>query len=134
MKGRKVLKTNITMTLDEFEQFLNAHWDKTEYGDYVRGKPTPASFEEYILLQSTAHTLIAMYPRRGKVVLTVVDNPEGLGRIVFSSLPTNKVYLQVAQNAQMVARAKEFKGPGNDMNLFYAAYLEQLLRAEGLLR
>lgn len=134
MKGREVIKINRTLTLDEFETFMNDHWDKERFGEFKRGRPTPASIEEYILLPATANCLVCAYPRTEKIIFTVADSPEGVKRIAFSVLPTNNNYVKIMQDASMIARAKEFRGPAHEVNQMYAEYMRGLLAEAGLLK
>lgn len=53
MIGRQVLPINKSITLQELEQIMQDNWDKEQYGNFVIGKPTKASVEEYILLPAT---------------------------------------------------------------------------------
>ena len=58
MTGRQVIKTNRAFTLKELEQFMQEHWDKEQYNDFIIGCPTSASIEEYILLPATGRFMV----------------------------------------------------------------------------
>ena len=78
MIGRQVITVNKTFTLQELEQFMQANWDKEQYGNFRIGKPTSMSAAEYILLPATRRFLVIVYPKAAgglfskdnKVVLT----------------------------------------------------------------
>ena len=53
MVGRQVILTNRPFTLEELHDFMKDHWDVNEAGEFVIGRPTQASIEEYILLPAT---------------------------------------------------------------------------------
>ena len=46
MKYREVIHIRQTMTLQELYDFMQQHWDKKEYNDFVVGKPGVGAFEK----------------------------------------------------------------------------------------
>lgn len=139
MRGREVIPVTRRLSLDELEQFMRQHWNQEEYGTFRKGKPTPASIEEYILLPATERTMVIVYPRGGgifskgdKVVVTVCDSPEGAALLAASAIPVKNAFFRIAQTVHVVKRSKEFKGEAADMVEAYATYLRTLLEEAGL--
>lgn len=139
VKGREVIPINRKLTLDELEQFMMEHWDRSRFGEFQRGKPTPASVEEYLILPATEKTVVIVYPRGGgalsrknKVIVTVCDSALGASILAASSLPSENVFYNIAKTKVSWDRAREFRGVGADMVEAYAAYLGQLLAEAGL--
>lgn len=139
MRGREVIPVNRKLSLDELERFMQEHWDRAEYGEFRRGKPTPASIEEYILLPATERTMVIVYPRGGgifskgnKVIVTVCDSPEGAALLAATAIPVKNVFFKIGQTAHVINRSKEFRGEAADMVDAYAAHLRMLLEAAGL--
>lgn len=133
MKGREVIKVNKTFTLEELAAFMDAHWDAAEFGGYQVGRPTPASIEEYIILPATKNCLVILYPRDGKVILSVAQTPAGVGKMAFTAIPTGNAIAGIAQASASISLAKELRGPANDIMLIYAEQVKKILAAEGLL-
>lgn len=100
MVGRRVIKTNHAFTLEELEQFMQEHWDKEQYNDFIIGRPTPASIEEYILLPATERFMVIVYARKAgglfskenKVVLSVCDTPEGMKQDIARSIHSHNAF------------------------------------------
>lgn len=139
MRGREVIPVTRRLSLDELEQFMRQHWNQEEYGTFRKGKPTPASIEEYILLPATERTMVIVYPRGGgifskgnKVIVTVCDSPEGAALLAATAVPVKNAFFKIAQTAHVVSRSKEFRGEAADMVEAYAAYLRTLLEEAGL--
>ena len=58
MTGRQVILINKSLTLQELEVLMQENWDKEQYGNFMIGRPTKASIEEYILLPATQRYLL----------------------------------------------------------------------------
>lgn len=78
MIGRQVILTNRGFTLEELYDFMRTHWDVNEGGEFVLGRPTKASIEEYILHPDQ--------PDRGATSATGTAQPLHLFSELFSYL------------------------------------------------
>lgn len=133
IKGREVIEVGFDWTLNDLCAFMEENWNTEEYSDFTVGKPTPASIEEYICLPATQNCLIIVYPRKGKIILTVADNPNGLMRMTAMALPTRNAIGRIYQTSLSISRAKEFKGPAAEACEVYANYMRSLLKDKGLI-
>ena len=61
MTGREVILTNRSFTPDELFQFMEEHWDKEQYSDFVLGSPTDPNARLYVMLPATARHLVIVY-------------------------------------------------------------------------
>ena len=127
MKGREVIKVDFDWTLDDLEKFMEEHWDKEEYCEFVKGRPQPASIEEYICLPATPNCCVIAYPRKGKIIFSIADNVAGLKRVAISAIPTRSPIGGIAKSALTISRAKEMRGPGAEITTMYADYMRRLL-------
>lgn len=135
MIGRQVIETSKAFTLQEFEQFMQANWNKEEYNDFFIGKPTAASIEEYILLPATRRFMVIVYPRaagglfnkKNKVILSVCNTPSGMGDRLLSSIPSKNLFYNIWSVGETMSIEKERKGPAEDVLQKYAAYMRELL-------
>jgi len=142
MIGRQVILTNRAFTLQELEQFMQEHWDKEQYGNFMIGKPTKASIEEYILLPATQRFLIIVYPRAkgglfnkdNKVILSTADTPEGAKIAIAEYFPTRGPLTKIAQTASVLSAEKERKGPAEEILQAYTAHMRDILQQNGLLK
>ena len=142
MIGRQVLPINKPITLDELEQIMQENWDKEQFGNFVIGKPTKASIEEYILLPATPRYLVIVYPRaagglfskENKVILTTADTPEGAKLAVAEYFPTKGPLTKLWQTGSVLSAEKERKGPAEEMLQAYTAHMKSILKMIGLLK
>ena len=142
MVGRQVITISKALTLRELEQFMQANWDKEQYSDFRIGKPTAASFEEYILLPATQRFLVIVYPRaagglfskENKVVLSVADTPEGAQAAFAEYFPTNGPIFSLWQTSRVLSAEKERKGPAEEVLQAYTAHMREILAKNGLLK
>lgn len=140
MTGRQVILINKPLSLDQLLQFMNENWDKETYNGFTKGKPTPASIEEYILLPATENYMVIAFPRKAdglfskknKVVLSVCDTPAGAVKNIIISLPTRRVFTGGAKIAATISREEERKGPAEEALLFYTKHMTDLLKGAGL--
>lgn len=128
IKGREVIEVDFTWTLEQLYEFMKENWDTEEYNEFEIGKPTPASIEEYIYLPATQHCLVIAYPRKGKIIFSVADNPAGLKLMVASAVPTKNAIGRIYQSSLTINRAKEMKGPAAEVCELYADYMRSLLK------
>ena len=141
MTGRQVLLTNRAFTLSELEQFMQENWDRENYSDFSRGKPTAISAEEYILLPATQRFLVIVYPRaagglfskENKIVLSVADTPEGAQQAFFEYIPNKSPIFSLWQTSKVLSADKERKGPAEQALLAYTEHMKDLLSKNGLL-
>ena len=112
------------MTLQELYDFMQQHWDKERFNDFVVGKPGVGAFEDYIMLPATPRCVVCVYPRKEKVILAVMSNSEGQMTLAGSILLGG--YGRMGMVGEMNGVAAQAGG-------LYAAYLESLFAGEGLL-
>ena len=142
MIGRQVIKTNRAFTLEELDQFMKRHWDRERYNDFIIGRPTPASVEEYILLPATERFMVIAYPRKAgglfnkdnKVVLTVCSTPEGVMQNLAVFIHTHNAFFGAWQISRTMSMEKERKGPAEEALQQYVVYMRELLAAAGFVQ
>ncbi len=142
MIGRQVLLTNRPFTLEELYDFMKEHWDVNEGGEFVIGRPTKASIEEYILLPATPRFMTIVYPRKAgglfskenKVILSTADTPDGAFEGLAQTIPTGNIFVGIAQMASLRSSEKERRGPAEEVLQRYTAYMKQILGEAGLLK
>ena len=142
MIGRQVLPINKSITLQELEQIMQENWYREQYGNFVIGKPTKASIEEYILLPATPRYLVIVYPRaagglfskENKVILSTADTPEGAKMAVAEYIPTKGPLTKLWQTSSVLSAEKERKGPAEEALLAYTAHMKDILKRNGLLK
>lgn len=140
MIGRQVIETKRAFTLQELFELMQKNWDKNEYNDFIIGKPTTASVEEYILLPATRRFMVIVYSRKAgglfnksdKVILAVCDTPSGFGDRLLSSIPSKNMFYNIWTFGENMSIEKERKGPAEEAIQKYAAYLRDILKNEGL--
>lgn len=139
MIGRQVIKTNRAFTLEELEQFMNEHWDREQYNDFVIGRPTPASVEKYILLPATERFMVIAYSRKAgglfnrdnKVILTVCDTPAGIKQDIVRSIHSHNIFFGAWKIGTTLSMEEERKGPAENALQAYASYMRELLGSAG---
>ena len=129
MIGRQVIKTGRKWeSKEQLLEFMEANWDKEEYGGFFFGKPTIGSLLEYICLPATERFMVIMYPKKEKVILTVCDAPDGLKSRLVQSIPHQGRQISSAiATAELVTYEQERRGPAEQMLQRYTAYMKQLL-------
>lgn len=140
MIGRQVIETNRAFTLQGLEQFMREHWDTREYNDFIIGRPTGASIEEYILLPATPRLMVIVYSRaagglfnrKDKVILSVCDTPVGAANRLCTCLPSHNVFYHIWSISTTLSYEKERKGPAEEALQKYAAYMRKLLKSHEL--
>lgn len=140
MTGRQVIIVKESLSLDELYRFMQANWNTESHNGFVKGRPTPASIEEYICLPATEHYMVIAYARKAgglfskenKVILCVCDTPEGIKQQIFSSLPTHNVLFGIEKIKRINTKEKERKGPAEEALLFYTKYMRELLKQHSL--
>lgn len=140
MIGRQVIPVNQGLTLDELHAFMQENWECESHNFFKKGRPTPMSIEEYILLPATYNYMVAVYPRKAgkffskenKVILIVCDTPEGLDAHFAASIPTRNIFFGAEKINAVMSREKERKGPAEKALQFYTAYMKELLEKAGL--
>lgn len=142
MIGRQVITVNRPFTLPELEQFMLFHWDREEYGDFMIGKPTPASLEEYILLPATARFAVIVYARKAggllrkenTVILSVCDTPAGAKEKLLSAIPVRGAIAAIGRFARTMNSEEERKGPAEEILQKYSEYMKRLLTEAGFVK
>lgn len=133
IKGREVIKVDFDWTLGDLYEFMVKNWDREGYNDFEIGKPTPMSVEEYIYLPATPHCLVIAYARKGKIIFSVADNPEGLKLLAATAIPTKNAIGKIYQSSLSINRTKEMKGPAAEVCELYADHMRELLKANDLI-
>ncbi|MBQ0018597.1 MAG: hypothetical protein KBS63_05295 [Clostridiales bacterium] len=139
MIGRQVILTNRGFTLDELLQFMNENWNTETHCKFIKGRPTPASIEEYILLPATPNYMVIAYPRKAggifnkenKVVLSVCDTPEGVKTQIIQSIPSGNAFFGALKIGIIQSKEKERKGPAEEVLQYYTEYMKTLLEKAG---
>ena len=139
MIGRQVIKTNRAFTLEELEQFMQMCWDSEHYNDFVIGRPTAASIEEYILLPATKRFMVIVYSRRAgglfskdnKVILAVCNTPESLIQHFATSIHSHNAFFGAWKISSTMSMEAERKGPAEDALQKYSEYMRKLLSSAG---
>ena len=142
MIGRQVILTNRPFTLEELHEFMKEHWDTEEGGEFVIGRPTAGSIEEYILLPATQRFMTIVYPRKAggllskenKVILSTADTPSGAFEGLLQTIPTGKITVGIAQMASLSSSENERKGPAEEILQRYTAYIKKLLGEAGYVK
>ena len=142
MTGREVILTNRSFTPEELFQFMEEHWDKEQYSDFVLGSPTAPSVEQYVMLPATARHLVIVYSRdkgffskEKKVVLSVAMTKAGATESMLRSIPTGgKIIAGAVKIASVKSQEEDRKGPAQDALLAYADYMRTLLGEAGYLK
>lgn len=129
MIGRQVIKSGRTWeSKQELLEFMEANWNKEEYGDFFLGKPTVGSLAEYICLPATNRFMVIVYPKKDKVVLTVCDSPEGLRSRLVQSIPhQGRIFSSIVTMGELGSYEKERRGPAEQVLQEYTAYMKELL-------
>ena len=129
MIGRQVIKTGRTWdSKEQLFEFMEANWNKEEYGDFFIDKPTLGSFAEDICLPATNRFMVIVYPKKEKVILSVCDAPAGLQSRLVQSIPhQGRLITSAITLAELGSYEKERKGPAEEVLLGYTAYMKELL-------
>lgn len=141
MIGRQVIEVNRGFSLDELLQFMNENWDTETHCRFIKGRPTAASIEEYILLPATPNYMVIAYPRKAgglfnkenKVILSVCDTPEGVKTEIVESIPSGNTFFGALKIGLVTSKEKERKGPAEDVLQYYTEYMKELLEKSGYL-
>ena len=129
MIGRQVIKSGRKWeSKEELLEFMEANWNKEEYGDFFFGKPTMGSFAEYICLPATNRFMVIVYPKKEKVILSVCDTPEGVASRAIQSIPhQGSVITSIISLADLGTYEKERKGPAEEVLQAYTEHMKQIL-------
>ena len=141
MIGRQVIEVNRGLSLDELLQFMNENWDTETHCRFIKGRPTAASVEEYILLPATPNYMVIAYPRKAgglfnkenKVILSVCDTPEGVKTEIIESIPSGNAFFGALKIGLVTSKEKERKGPAEEVLQYYTEYMKELLEKAGYL-
>lgn len=141
MIGRQVIEVNRGFSLDELLQFMNENWDTETHCRFIKGRPTAASIEEYILLPATPNYMVIAYPRKAgglfnkenKVILSVCDTPEGVKTEIAESIPSGNFFFSALKIGLVTSKEKERKGPAEEVLQYYTEYMKELLEKSGYL-
>ena len=129
MIGRQVIKSGRKWeSKEELLDFMEANWNKEEYGDFFFGRPTMGSIAEYICLPATNRFMVIVYPKKEKVVLTVCDAPAGLRSRLVPSIPhQGRIFSSIVTMAELGSYEKERRGPAEEVLQAYTAHMKEIL-------
>lgn len=129
MIGRQVIKSGRNWeSKQELLDFMEANWDKEEYGDFFFGQPTMGSVAGYICLPATNRFMVIVYPKKDKVILSVCDSPEGLRSRLIQSIPhQGRIISSIITMGELGSYEKERKGPAEQMLQAYTAHMKEIL-------
>lgn len=132
MIGRQVIKTDrVWNSKEELLEFMEANWNKEEFGDFFMGRPTAGSLGEYICLPATNRFMVIVYPKKNKVILSVCDAPAGLTSRLIQSIPhQGRIITSAITLAELGSYEQERKGPAEEVLQGYTAYMKELLGAK----
>lgn len=142
MIGRQVILTTRAFTLKELEDFMRERWDRAAYNDFITGRPTSLSAEEYVLLPATPRFMVIVYSRRAgglfnrkdKLILSVCETPAGVGARLAAAIPTHNAFFGIWQIGTALSVEKERKGPAEEALQKYAAHMRSLLEEAGYVK
>ncbi len=142
MTGREVILTNRSFTTEELFRFMEEHWDKEKYNDFVVGSPTDMSAGLYVMLPATTKHLVIVYSREKglfskekKVVLSVAQTTAGAMESLARSIPTGgNVFAGALKIGSVISQEEDRKGPAQQALLIYTDYMKKLLGEAGYLK
>ena len=146
MKGLDSFEIRREMTLEELAAFMEANWDKEEYGNFRVGDPMtsdPDVKTKYIILPATESWCVIIYPKTGglfkkksQIKAACTYTSGGAGKLV----EHGKKIGQVQTTVDKIKDAKNAKELNEEMNTVadgimrqYTDYLRELMEREGLL-
>ena len=142
MTGREVIITNRSFTPQELYEFMDQHWDREQYNDFVLGSPTDMTAGTYVMLPATSRHLVIVYSRdkgflskEQKVVLSVAMTPAGAMESLARSIPTGgKIIAGAVKIGSVMSQEADRKGPAQDALIAYTEYMRSLLGEAGYLK
>lgn len=142
MTGREVIQTNRSFTPEELYAFMEEHWDKEKYNDFVLGSPTDPNAKLYVMLPATSRHLVIVYSKdkgflskEKKVVLSVAMTSAGALESMARSIPTGgNVFAGAVKIGSVMSQEEDRKGPAQDALLKYTEYMKSLLAEAGYLK
>ena len=142
MTGREVIITNRSFTPQELYEFMDQHWDREQYNDFVLGSPTDMTAGTYVMLPATSRHLVIVYSRdKGflsrdkKVVLSVAMTTAGAAEAMARSIPTGgHIIAGIVKLHRVKSQEEDRTGPAQEALLAYAEYMKTLLGEAGYLK
>lgn len=136
MKGKQVIKTNQTLTVDDLHELMKREWSEQQIAQYRR---YDYRSQQYIMHLATDHFVILIYTRKNKIGIISWQPPEAM-RMYETGLPRHHPRMKdgLAKDiATMTANNKsenERLGPCEQVLLSVAAELRELLDKGGYLK
>lgn len=147
MKGLDSFEINREISLDELVSFMEAHWDKAEYGEFVVGDPidsNPDPKTKYIILPASESWCVIIYPKVGglfkkksQIKAACTYTKQGAGKLTKYGAKIN----HYETTGEKIKDAKNAKELNQEMNTVadgimrqYMDYLRELMREEGFLQ
>lgn len=142
MTGREVILTNKSFSPEELYEFMESHWDKENYGDFVLGSPTDMSIGQYVMLPATSRHLVIVYSRdkgfmskEKKVVLSVAMTSAGAAEAMARSIPTGgRVIAGAVKIGSVISQNQDRTGPAQEALEPYAEHMRSILGEAGYLK
>ena len=144
MKGLDSFEINREITLEELAQFMEAHWNKEEYGTFRVGDPMGADTKtKYIVLPASEGWCVIIYPKTGgmfkkktQIKAACTYTSEGAAKLVEHG---NKIG-RVQTTSEKIKEAKNAKELNQEMNTVadgimrqYMDYLRELMKQAGFM-
>ncbi|MDL2238352.1 hypothetical protein LJC56_11110 [Christensenellaceae bacterium OttesenSCG-928-K19] len=136
MKGKQVIKTNVTLALDDIQELMQREWNEQQRAQYRRHD---MGSQKYIMHPATDHFVILIYTRKNKVGMFSWQPPGAMrvyetGRSVHHHRMKAGLVKDIVNYAAASKKEKERLGPCEQVLLGVAAELRELLNQGGYLR
>lgn len=146
MKGLDSFEINRDLTLDELAAFMEAYWNKEEYGEFVVGDPidtSPNPKTKYIILPATESWCVIIYPKTGglfkkksQIKAACTYTSRGAGKLTEHGAKIGRI----ETTGDKIKDAKNAKELNQEMNTVadgimrqYMDYLRELMDRAGML-
>ena len=143
MKGMDSFEIKRELTLDELAEFMEKHWDKDQYGDFVVGHPTAQNSDvRYVMLPATEHWCVIIYPKSGglfskknQIKASCTYTTDGALKMLdrggrFVKYNSTEAGFRRAKNQKELN--DEMRGEGDAILHEYMDHLRSLMEEEGL--
>lgn len=142
MIGREVIPTNRSFTPEELYDFMQKHWNKGQYSDFVLGSPTDPNAKLYVMLPATSRHLVIVYSRDAgllskekKVVLSTAQTTAGIAEMMARSIPTGgNIIAGIVKIGSVASQEADRKGPAQEALLAYTDHMRSILKEAGYLK
>ncbi|MBQ6360145.1 MAG: hypothetical protein IJJ25_03235 [Lachnospiraceae bacterium] len=147
MKGMDSFEINREITLEELAAFMQANWNREEYGDFVIGDPAssnPDPKTKYIILPASESWCVIIYPKSGglfkkksQIKAACTYTSAGAGKLTehgakIGHYETTGEKIRDAKNAKELNQ--EMNTVADGIMRTYMDHLRELMDREGMLR